>query len=94
MIDLIVDQSPEGLEVLRGASTYTYDGNWKVQAENGADGTTSTAAHWNYAATTARRTSGESTTESRPWTQASGTSSAAATGLGAGHSCSGRPGQP
>ena len=24
--------------MLRGASTYTYDGNWKVQAENGADG--------------------------------------------------------
>ena len=35
---MIVDQSPEGLEVLRGSSTYTYDGNWKVQAENGADG--------------------------------------------------------
>ena len=35
---MIVDQSPEGLEVLRGASTYTYDGNWKLQAENGADG--------------------------------------------------------
>jgi benzoate/toluate 1,2-dioxygenase alpha subunit len=27
IIDLIVDQSPEGLEVLRGASTYVYDGN-------------------------------------------------------------------
>ena len=38
IIDMLVDQSPEGLEVLRGASTYTYDGNWKVQAENGADG--------------------------------------------------------
>ena len=38
IIDMIVDQSPEGLEVLRGSSTYTYDGNWKVQAENGADG--------------------------------------------------------
>ena len=24
--------------MLRGSSTYTYDGNWKVQAENGADG--------------------------------------------------------
>ena len=28
VIDMLVDQSPEGLEVLRGASTYTYDGNW------------------------------------------------------------------
>ena len=33
IIDMIVDQSPEGLEVLRGSSTYVYDGNWKVQSE-------------------------------------------------------------
>ena len=26
VIDMLVDQSPEGLEVLRGSSTYTYDG--------------------------------------------------------------------
>ncbi|WP_413542732.1 benzoate 1,2-dioxygenase large subunit [Citricoccus nitrophenolicus] len=60
VIDSIVDQSPDGLEVLRGASTYTYDGNWKVQAENGADGYHVTSVHWNYAATTARRTAGDS----------------------------------
>lgn len=50
IIDLLVDQSPEGLEVLRGSSTYTFDGNWKVQAENGADGYHVSATHWNYAA--------------------------------------------
>jgi benzoate/toluate 1,2-dioxygenase alpha subunit len=55
IIDMIVDQSPGGLEVLRGASTYTFDGNWKLQAENGADGYHVTAVHWNYAATTNRR---------------------------------------
>ncbi|NUR14977.1 MAG: benzoate 1,2-dioxygenase large subunit [Dermatophilaceae bacterium] len=60
VIDMLVDQSPEGLEVLRGSSTYTYDGNWKVQAENGADGYHVTATHWNYAATTSRRDTGES----------------------------------
>ena len=38
IIDTIVDQAPEGIEVLRGASTYTFDGNWKLTAENGADG--------------------------------------------------------
>jgi benzoate/toluate 1,2-dioxygenase subunit alpha len=65
IIDMIVDQSPEGLEVLRGSSTYTYDGNWKVQAENGADGYHVSATHWNYAATTARRTAGESTNETK-----------------------------
>ncbi len=60
VIDMLVDQSPEGLEVLRGSSTYTFDGNWKVQAENGADGYHVTATHWNYAATTSRRNTGES----------------------------------
>lgn len=55
IIDMIVDQSPEGLEVLRGSSTYVYEGNWKLQAENGADGYHVTAVHWNYAATQAAR---------------------------------------
>ncbi len=55
IIDLIVDQSPEGLEVLRGNSQYIYDGNWKLQAENGADGYHVSSVHWNYAATTQAR---------------------------------------
>lgn len=55
MIDMIVDQSDEGLEVLRGGSTYTFDGNWKLQAENSADGYHVSAVHWNYVATTSRR---------------------------------------
>ena len=40
---------------MRGSSTYVYDGNWKLQTENGADGYHVTATHWNYAATTSRR---------------------------------------
>ena len=59
IIDLIVDQSADGLEVLRGSSTYVYDGNWKLQTENGADGYHVTAVHWNYAATTGRRKEAE-----------------------------------
>jgi benzoate/toluate 1,2-dioxygenase alpha subunit len=59
IIDMIVNQSPDGLEVLRGASTYTYEGNWKLQAENGADGYHVSAVHWNYAATTSRRKEAE-----------------------------------
>ena len=55
IIDMIVDQAPDGIEVLRGMSTYTFDGNWKLQAENGADGYHVSAVHWNYAATTSRR---------------------------------------
>lgn len=65
IIDSIVDQSPDGLEVLKGASTYTFDGNWKLQTENGADGYHVTSVHWNYAATTARRESGESENETK-----------------------------
>jgi benzoate/toluate 1,2-dioxygenase subunit alpha len=65
VIDMLVDQSPEGLEVLRGSSTYTFDGNWKVQAENGADGYHVTATHWNYAATTARRGTGQSKNQTK-----------------------------
>jgi benzoate/toluate 1,2-dioxygenase alpha subunit len=77
VIDLLVDQSPEGLEVLRGASTYTYDGNWKVQAENGADGYHVSATHWNYAATISRRSTGESKNDTKAvdagkWGQAGG----------------------
>jgi benzoate/toluate 1,2-dioxygenase alpha subunit len=55
MIDLMVDQAPDGLEVLRGSSSYIYDGNWKLQAENGADGYHVSSLHWNYIATTSRR---------------------------------------
>ncbi|MCU1716927.1 benzoate 1,2-dioxygenase large subunit [Pseudomonas sp. 5P_3.1_Bac2] len=55
IIDMIVDQSPEGLEVLRGSSTYIYEGNWKLTAENGADGYHVSAVHWNYAATQNQR---------------------------------------
>jgi benzoate/toluate 1,2-dioxygenase alpha subunit len=65
MIDMLVDQSPEGLEVLKGTSTYTYDGNWKLTAENGADGYHVTSTHWNYAATTSRRDSGESENDTK-----------------------------
>ncbi len=65
VIDMLVDQSPDGLEVLRGSSSYTYDGNWKLQAENGADGYHVSATHWNYAATTARRDTGESKNDTK-----------------------------
>lgn len=58
VIDQIVDQAPNGLEVLRGNSSYTYDGNWKLQMENGSDGYHVSSVHWNYAATMGRRKDG------------------------------------
>ena len=65
IMDMLIDQSPDGLEVLKGTSTYTYDGNWKLQAENGADGYHVSSTHWNYAATTSRRSTGESKNETK-----------------------------
>ncbi len=55
IIDQIVSQASDGLEVLRGNSSYIYDGNWKMQMENGCDGYHVSTVHWNYAATMGRR---------------------------------------
>ncbi len=55
VIDQIVDQAPDGIEVLRGNSSYIYDGNWKLQMENGADGYHVSSVHWNYSATMGHR---------------------------------------
>jgi benzoate/toluate 1,2-dioxygenase alpha subunit len=55
IIDQMVDQSEFGLEVLKGSSTYTYDANWKLQMENGADGYHVSSVHWNYVATMGNR---------------------------------------
>lgn len=47
-IDIIVEQAPGGIEVLKGRSVYTYQGNWKLQAENGVDGYHVDSVHANY----------------------------------------------
>jgi benzoate/toluate 1,2-dioxygenase alpha subunit len=58
-IDLLADQSPTGeLEVLPGETTYTYHGNWKLQAENGLDGYHLPTTHANYFMTVGRRAKG------------------------------------
>lgn len=54
--DMMVEQSPTGeLEVLPGQSTYVYDGNWKLQNENGLDGYHVSTVHYNYVATVQHR---------------------------------------
>jgi len=37
-IDLFADQSPDGLEMVKGSQTYVCDHDWKVQADNVTDG--------------------------------------------------------
>lgn len=58
IIDQIVDQAPEGIEVLAGSSSYIFDGNWKLQMENGCDGYHVSSVHYNYAKTMGRRAEG------------------------------------
>lgn len=71
IIDQIVDQAPNGLEVLRGNSSYIYDGNWKMQMENGCDGYHVSTVHWNYAATMGRRAEGGTkATDANNWSKA------------------------
>jgi benzoate/toluate 1,2-dioxygenase alpha subunit len=70
IIDQIVDQAPEGLEVLRGNSTYIYDGNWKLQMENGCDGYHVSSVHWNYATTMDRRSeTGTKAVDANSWSK-------------------------
>jgi benzoate/toluate 1,2-dioxygenase subunit alpha len=59
-LDLVVDQAPQGIEVLRGSSTYAYHGNWKLQMENGADGYHVATVHANYVSVQKQRASGNS----------------------------------
>lgn len=54
-IDCLVDQSPMGLEIVKGSSTYLLYGNWKLQAENGVDGYHVSTVHRVFATTIANR---------------------------------------
>lgn len=75
IIDQIVDSAPNGLEVLRGNSSYIYEGNWKLQLENGADGYHVSSVHWNYVATMGRRNyaaEGTRTVDANGWSKSVG----------------------
>jgi len=47
-IDMAVDQSEAGLEIVPGAVTYTYRANWKLQLENSTDAYHFTSTHPSY----------------------------------------------
>jgi benzoate/toluate 1,2-dioxygenase alpha subunit len=75
IIDQIADQAPDGIEVLHGSSSYVYDGNWKLQTENGADGYHVSTVHWNYVATMGRRNyddGGVKTVDASGWSKSVG----------------------
>jgi benzoate/toluate 1,2-dioxygenase subunit alpha len=54
-IDLMADQAPDGLEVLRGESRYIMEANWKLQTENSTDGYHVATVHRNFATTVGYR---------------------------------------
>ena len=56
-IDLMAEQSPDGMEVVAGHQTYLIRGNWKLQAENGVDGYHVGTVHRVFAAAVAKRES-------------------------------------
>lgn len=48
LLDLIVDKSPEGLELVPGRVRFTYSANWKMQLENCGDQYHFTSTHPSY----------------------------------------------
>ncbi len=59
-LDMIIDQSADGAEVVPGRSYYTFDANWKMQLENCVDAYHLTSTHPSFMTITAARASGGS----------------------------------
>ena len=60
-IDLFADQSPDGLEIVRGSQTYVCDHDWKLQADNVTDGYHVSTVHRNFMNTILAREAREQT---------------------------------
>ena len=76
LLDLVVDQSPDGIELVPGAVRFTYDGNWKLQLENCSDAYHFTSAHTSYLRLLDQRRDEKQKTEKtsvwnedRPWAE-------------------------
>lgn len=59
LLDLIADQSEEGVELIPGGVSFTYEGNWKLQLENCSDNYHFTSAHPSYIRLLERRKAAE-----------------------------------
>jgi benzoate/toluate 1,2-dioxygenase subunit alpha len=55
LLDLVADQSEEGMELVPGQVTFTYQANWKLQLENCSDAYHFTSAHPSYIRVLERR---------------------------------------
>lgn len=65
-LDLIVDQSLDGLEIVPGVGVYTFDANWKLQIENCLDAYHFTTTHASLLSIVRRRKSGASENSLKP----------------------------
>jgi benzoate/toluate 1,2-dioxygenase alpha subunit len=70
-IDLLADQSPDGMEILKGDSCYVMEANWKIQSENTNDGYHVASLHRNFANTLRFRESLTNVTDELQKTEAS-----------------------
>lgn len=59
MLDLVADQSEDGLELVPGRVRFTYDANWKMQLENCSDQYHFTSTHPSLVKVMERRARGE-----------------------------------
>jgi benzoate/toluate 1,2-dioxygenase alpha subunit len=59
LLDLVSDQSEDGVEMIPGAVSFTYDANWKLQLENCSDNYHFTSAHPSYIRLLERRKAAE-----------------------------------
>lgn len=57
-LDLIADQSPQGVECIPGRANFVYHANWKLQLENGVDPYHFTSTHPSYIQVLDRRKQG------------------------------------
>ncbi len=58
-LDLAMDQGANGMEFVPGRAAYTYDGNWKLQMDNGLDMYHLTSTHTSFMDVQAKRRAGE-----------------------------------
>jgi benzoate/toluate 1,2-dioxygenase subunit alpha len=58
-LDFVVGQPEQGIELVPGAVTFTYDANWKLQLENCSDAYHFTSTHPSYIRIMERRQKGE-----------------------------------
>jgi benzoate/toluate 1,2-dioxygenase subunit alpha len=67
VLDLSMEQSPQGMEFVPGRVAYTYRANWKLQFDNGLDSYHLTTTHTSFMDIQARRRKGQGHQDARQY---------------------------